>query len=205
MTTPKKLTGQIQVHFQTNGLVEEFPLQVLVSAANQKFEKFDSAVKLLKEPKVLVILKSKVVEASESEAEINIQGEILVEVLEANMVSPVFPSSLSAPVFNPGKNIFTLLIEGGVSAVGSVESLIMTNPLIGKKKTVAELKASYPSNRVAIKGANLELNLDGLIQKSLTKKNDVKIKLSADLSVQGVLLNSKKPEMFREYNLELKK
>jgi hypothetical protein len=205
VTTAKKITGEVQIHFQTNGLVEEFPIQMSIAAPDAKFETFATTLKLLKEPKVLVFLKKKEVTAKETDKEINIQGNIVIEILDANMVTPVFPTNLKDAAFNESNSVLSLAIEGSVSAMGSVEALITSNPKIGRNKTVAEIKATYPSDRALIVGSNLNLNLKGLMQNSLAKKNQISLKLTAPLNVSGELMNTKRPVIERAYNVELKK
>lgn len=204
-TTPKKLTGQIQVHFQTNGLVEEFPLQVKVDAPNAKFETFSAVTKLMKEPKVFVILKKKAVKAQETDKEINLQGDIVLEIVEEKFVTPIFPEAFKNASFDEAKSVLSLGIDGSISAQGAVEAVFTAKPKIGKKKTIAELKAAYPSAKVAIKGSNLELNLAGLMQNDLAKKNELTLKLSAPLMVPGELLNSRKPPLEKSFSLEVRK
>ncbi|MBA2405672.1 MAG: hypothetical protein H0V66_12925, partial [Bdellovibrionales bacterium] len=205
VTTAKKLTGDVQVHFQTNGLVEEFPLHVSVAAPDAKFESFAAAVKLLKEPKVLVFLKKKNVKATETAKEINLQGSIVLEILEANMVTPSFPENLKNAAFNESNSVLSLAIEGGISAQGTVDAKVTANPKIGRDKLVAELKASYPSDRAGVAGSTLNLNLAGIMQNDLAKKNSISIKLTAPFSAAGELLNAKKPVMEKSYNLQLRK
>lgn len=205
VTTPKRLSGEIQVHFITNGLVEEFPLQVSVKASNSKFERFETSIRLIKEPKVLVILKKKVVEHQENENEISVNGEIVIEVVEARMIGPVFPKGLKDLAFNEEKSVLSMAIDGGISAQGSLQALMKSQPKWGKAKTVAELKAKYPSERAKITGNVLELNLAGIMEHKLAKKNELTLKLSAPLSISGELLNSLKPELSRDYTLLLKK
>lgn len=205
VTTPKKLTGAVNVHFQTNGLVEEFPLQVSVAAPNAKFESFATTVKLLKEPQVLVILKKKEVKATESEKEIVLSGDVVFEIIEPKMVAPAFPTKLKNASFNEANSVLALQIEGGISAQGSVDLLFTAAPKIGKKKTIAELKAAYPSDRAGVAGDKLSMNLKGKMQNDLAKKNKIELKLSAPLTIKGEVLNTKKPEMTKAYSLELKK
>lgn len=204
-TTPKKLIGEIQIHFQTNGLVEEFPLHLSVAAPNAKFETFDAQLKLLKEPKVLVFLKKKEVIAKELDKEINLQGNIVIEVLTQEMVTPVFPAKFKDAAFNEANSVLSLAIEGNISAMGSVETLITANPKIGRDKKVVELKAAYPSDRAVIAGANLNLNLAGIMEHKLAKKNQIALKLTAPLNVEGILMNAKKPVLEKAYSLELRK
>jgi hypothetical protein len=205
VTTAKKLTSSIQVHFQTNGLVEEFPLNISVKAPDAKFESFATVIKLLKEPKVLVFLKKKAVKAEESATEINLSGDIVFEIFETQMVSPAFPTNLKSAAFNASNSVLSLGIEGGISAMGSVEAVVTANPKIGRDKTVAELKASYPSERAGVVGAILNLNLAGKMQNDLAKKNSIAIKLTAPMNVPGELLNVTKPVMEKSYTLELRK
>ena len=201
----KKLTGEVLVHFQTNGLVEEFPLNISIAALDLKFEKFVTEIKLLKEPEVLVFLKKKNVKAVESDKEINLEGEIVFEILDLNMVAPSFPVNFKDVTFNQDTSLLSLAIEGSISAMGSVEATITAKPKIGRNKTVAELKASYPSERAGVAGASLNLNLAGIMQNDLVKKNAISLKLTAPLNVNGELMNAKKPVMEKAYQLEFRK
>lgn len=205
VTTPKKLTGAVNVHFQTNGLVEEFPLQIAVAAPNAKFESFATSVKLLKEPGVLVVLKKKEVQAEENEKEIVLSGDVVFEIIEPKMVAPAFPTALKNAAFNESNSVLSLSIDGGISAIGSVDLVFTAKPKIGKEKTIAELKASYPSDRAGVIGDKLNMNLAGKMHHDLVKRNKISLKLSAPLSIKGEVLNSKKPEMTKAYNLELRK
>jgi hypothetical protein len=205
VVTPKKLSGEVEVRFLTNGLIEEFPLQVSLAAIDAKFESFSLAVKLLAEPKVLVVLKKKDIHSEETENEIKLDGEIILEILEPKMVAPVFPDSLKNPVFNSKDKTLIINLVGGISAMGSLELHILNRPMIGKQKTVVQLKASYPSERATIKGDSLEFKLEGLMQHSLSKKNVINLKLSAPIVVEGELLNAEKPQLQKDFVLELKK
>jgi len=202
-TTAKKLTGEVQVHFQTNGLVEEFPLHISVAAPDAKFESFATVVKLLKEPKVLVFLKKKEVIAKESATEINFQGDIVFEILDANMVTPAFPTKLKTAAFNEANSVLSMVIEGSISAMGSLDAKISSNPKVGRNKIVAEVKAAYPSERAGVAGSKLNISLAGLMQNELAKKNSIAIKLIAPMIVEGELMNAKKPVMEKAYNLLL--
>jgi hypothetical protein len=203
-TTVKKLTGAVQVHFQTNGLVEEFPLHVSIAAPNAKFESFATKVSLVKEPNVLVFLRKKDVKVEETETEFVIQGDIVFEILEAAMVAPAFPIKLKNPKFKESSSVLTLDIEGSISGMGSVEALIMSNPKIGRDKKVAELKADYPSTRAGVAGSVLSLNLANIMENDFAKKNQISIKLTAPLNVDGELMNAKKPVMEKAYKLEMR-
>ena len=203
--TAKKLTGEIQVHFETNGLVEEFPLQISVTATNPKFESFAAVAKLLKEPKVLVFLKKKEVKAEETKTEIKLQGEMVFEIINADSVVPVFPTKLTTPVLNLNTSILSFLIEGGISSQGSVEAQVTADPTIGRQRLVAELKAAYPSDRAGVAANKLSLNLKGLLTGDLAKKNRVNVKLTAPMTVRGELLNATKPSSEKTYSLQLRK
>jgi hypothetical protein len=43
------------------------------------------------------------------------------------------------------------------------------------------------------------------MQHSLSKRNQIKLALSAPISVEGELLNAEKPQLQKDYVLELKK
>ena len=203
--TAKKLTGEIQVHFETNGLVEEFPIQINVTAASPKYESFAAVAKLLKEPKVLVFLKKKVVKAEETKTEIKLQGEMVFEIVNADTVVPVFPTKLTTPVLNAETSILSFLIEGGISSQGGVEAQITADPTIGRQRLVAELKTTYPSDRAGVAANKLSLNLKGLMQGGLSRKNRVNVKLTAPMTVRGELLNTKIPASEKTYSLQLRK
>lgn len=205
VTTPKKLTGEIQVHITTNGIVEEFAINVAVAAKDAKFEAFTAAVKLIKDPKALVFLKKKEVKKTETAKEINIQGDISLEVVEVQSIAPVFPTKLSVIGFNESNYVLSLKIDGGISAAGSVEAVVMADPKIGKKKLVAELKAQYPSKQAGVIDTTLNLNFANLMQRELAKKNEVSVKLLAPLSVKGELLNIKKPVLEKSFDLKFRK
>jgi len=203
-TTVKKLTGSVQVHFQTNGLVEEFPLHVSIAAPNAKFESFVAKVTLVKEPTVLVFLRKKDVKVEETEKEFIIQGDIVFEILETAMVAPAFPVKLKNPKFNESNSVLSLEFEGSISGMGAVEALIMSNPKIGRDKKVVELKADYPSTRAGVAGSILSLNLASIMENNFAKKNQISIKLSAPFNVEGELMNSKKPVIEKSYKLEMR-
>ncbi len=205
VTTAKKLTGSVDVRFETNGLVEEFPVKVSIAAPNAQFEQFAATVKLMKEPKSLVFKKKVDIKSDETAQEIRLSGEIVFEVIEAKMVAPSFPSALKNVSFNDANSVLSVNIDGAISAQGSVEALVTAKPKLGRKKTVAELKASYPSERAGVIGSTLNLNLAGLMQNELVKKNSVSIKLMAPMSVRGELLNATKPSLEKAYTLELRK
>lgn len=204
-TKVTKLSGQIDVRFETNGLVEEFPVKVSVTGVDAKFEKFNSSVKLGKEPKVLVFLKKKEIVAKETAGEINLSGEVVMEVVSADMVSPVFPTSLTNPSLNDSTDILTIAFAGAVSAKGNVEAVITAHPKIGRDKQVAELKAAYPSDRAGVAQNKLSLNLKGLFQNDLAKKNSIAIKLIAPMTVRGELMNTVKPVVEKSYTIQLRK
>lgn len=205
VTTPKMLVGQIDVRFLTNGLSEEFPLQFKVDAPNAKFESFSLNVKLLKDPKVVVILKNKSIKAEESADKIELRGVVVIEVVEANMITPIFPTAIKNAQFDKESSVLSLELAGGLSAQSTIEALIITRPVIFKSKTVAQFKGTFPSAQVSLKGNALQLDLSKVIENKITKKNDVFIKLSAPVSTSGEILNLKKPELTKTYQLELLK
>ena len=204
-TKVKQLKGAIQVQFITNGLVEEFPLLVQAGAVNAKFEKFEIMVKLQKDPQALVMLRNKKISAQENETEIVLDGEVVIEVIDPKTVAPVFPTQFKGAVFDENKELLSLSFEGPISAIGTIETKIVANPKIGRNKTVVELKASYPSERVTLQNDKLVLNLSRIMQNDLVKRNEVTLKLTAPLAVEGELLNSVKPQMDKSYSFEFKK
>ncbi len=203
VTTPKALVGEIDVRFLTHGLNDEFALQFKVDAPDAKFESFAMSVKLLKDPKVVVILKNKSIQAEESEDKIQLKGEVLIEVVEASMITPIFPTGFKNLAFDKESSLLSLEVEGGLSAQETIEAQIVTRPWIFKSKTVAQFKGLFPSPLVSLKGNVLQLNLASVLEHKMSKKNDVSIKLTAPVCATGEILNLKKPELSKTYQLEL--
>jgi hypothetical protein len=204
-TKAKQLNVAIQVQFITNGLVEEFPLEIKVLASNNRFEDFNLSMNLLKEPEVLVLIKKKSLNATESMGVINIEGEVIIEILDNKMVGSIFPTKFTGGKFNKETNLLKLPFEGSISGIGSVEAQIVADPLMGPMHTVVNLKAEYPSSRVNLEKNSLILNLSGLLKGKVSKNNEVSLKIISPNNLQGDLLNIKKPVLERSYQFSFRK
>lgn len=191
-TVVKQLKGEINVKFLTNGLVEEFPLTVLLNQPPEGSSDYSLKLSLNKEPKVLVIAREAGVEAIEGEKEINLEGEVILEILEPAMVAPAFPQEFSQVSLNQETRHLTMIFKGQVSASGSVEVNVERRNWLGRRSVVAHLKADYPSEKVKVDGDKLIIDLSGELESKLNKLS-VDLKMSAAISVDGVLLNTKKP------------
>lgn len=191
-TVVKQLKGEINVKFLTNGLVEEFPLTVLLNQPPEGSSDYSLKLSLNKEPKVLVIAREAGVDATEGEKEINLAGEVILEILEPAMVTPAFPQEFSQVSLNQETRHLTMIFKGQVSASGSVEVNVERRNWLGRRSVVAQLKADYPSEKVKIDGDKLIIDLSGELESKLNKLS-VDLKISAAIRVDGVLLNTKKP------------
>lgn len=192
-TVVKQLRGDINVKFLTNGLVEAFPLAVILNQPSVENTQFVIKAALKKEPKVLVISKKAQVEATETEKEINLSGEVVVEILEPQMVAPAFPQEFTQVSLNEETKLLTMTFKGQVSATGSVELTVERRGWFGRRSTVAELKADYPSEKVKLEGDKLIVDLSGELDGKLNKLS-VDLKMNAAISVDGELLNAKRPQ-----------
>jgi hypothetical protein len=121
------------------------------------------------------------------------------------MLGSVFPSRFLGGVFNNDSNVLRFAFEGNISGVGSLEALIVAVPKIGRKETIADIRAEYPSTRVKIVGNGLLLDLSGIMQRKLAKNNEVTVKLVSPLILQGELLNSKKPVLEQNYQFSFRR
>jgi hypothetical protein len=200
VSTAKKVSGEVRVHIVTNGLVEEFPFLVSVNPVSQEYEAFKIDVKLVKEPKVFVVLRKKNIKiASASAKEIVLEGNVTLEVLEPRMIQVAFPV-ITAAAINEDTSVLKVNLQGPISADGSFEL-----ELNHKRRTLAELKALYPSERAKVSESagklTLEFSLKDLLQGRLRKrKMEMKLKLMAPLNIQGSILNVTQPVTEKVYD-----
>lgn len=200
VTVSKILKGKVDVKFVTNGIVEEFPVSLVVAPTSAAHNSFTLVTALKGEPKVLVAAqKRKIQVAQETDKEIVLAGEVTFETVERDQVNVSFPSALKNVVISKNSHLVTADIDGSLSASGKIALELLHTPLIGKDKKIAELAVNYPSERVKINGSKLEVNLAGLISK-LEKRLALNVKLSAEFSLRGEILNAKKPETEKSYN-----
>ena len=201
VTTVKKLSGEINVALNTNGVVEEFPIAIVLAPQSATHESFTLTTSLKKEPKALVASQLRKIEVlEETDKEIIVRGSVTIEMIDAEQIALSFPVALNNVAIGKDSHVVSMDLEGSISAVGSVEVELMHTPLVGKDKKIASLKAEYPSEQVRINGNKMEINLKGQLMDSLQKRMVLNVKLSAPISLPGDILNAKKPENEKSYN-----
>lgn len=204
-TSEKTIKSEVNVQILTNGLVEEFPMSVVVKETTPAMTAFAMEAKLLKEPQVFVVLKKKDVKiASATEKEIVLKGSLVLEVMDARMLPISFPTAIAGASIEAATQKLVVVMEGPMSSQGSVDLIITHNSLLTKLKTIAEAKAEYPSAKAELgqveNKAALSVDLKGLIQNEPQKKNmRMKIKLGSKLMLQGEIMNAKKPDTEKQY------
>ncbi|MFP5385949.1 MAG: hypothetical protein ACLGHN_07705 [Bacteriovoracia bacterium] len=204
-TAHKDLKAETNVQIITNGLVEEFPVAVSIKESNSQFSAFTIEAKLMKEPSVFVVLKKKEVKiASNTEKEIVLKGELVLEVLSQEMLPVSFPTEILKATVDEKTKKMVIVLEGPVSALGEVDFKITHDTFFTRKKTIAEMKASYPSEKVELgqveNKAALSIDLTEALKRDLESKNMLlTLKLSSELNLRGTLMNEKKPENSKLY------
>ena len=204
-TSQKSIKSEVNVQILTNGLVEEFPMSVVVKETTPAMSAFVMEAKLLKEPKVVVVLKKKDVKVvSSTEKEIVLKGSLVLEVMDAHMLPISFPTAIAGAHIEAATQKLVVVMEGAMSSQGSVDLQITHNSVLTKLKTIAEAKAEYPSAKAELgqveNKAALSVDLKGLIQNEPQKKNmRMKIKLGSKLMLQGEIMNAKKPDTEKQY------
>lgn len=205
-STEKVVRAETNVQILTNGLVEEFPVSVSLKEKSQEHSAFSVETKLLKEPKVFVVLKKQDAKVSAStEKEILVKGSVVLEILSQEMLPISFPVSVVSASITEATKKLVIVFEGAVSAQGAVDLQITHNTFLSAKKTIAELKAEYPSKQVELGEmdgkAALSIDLTDAIKNELKKKNmKLKLSLTSALNLQGELMNTTKPETSKLYD-----
>lgn len=204
-TTHKVLKNEINVQILSNGLVEEFPVSITVIEANQQFKNFSIDIKLGREPLVFVVLKKKSVKiACETEKEIILKSEVVLEVLSQEMLPIAFPAAISSASVDATKQLIVVL-DGSIAGHGAVELEINHKAFLRRTKTIAELKAHYPGDKIELGQVEdkiaLSIDLNDAMKNGLESKNMIlKFKLSSELNLQGELMNAKKPDTSKLYD-----
>lgn len=212
IVTKKAVKAETQVRINTNGLVEEFPVSVSIIPSNEAHSAFTIAVKLGKEPSVFVVLNRKDVKvASSTDKEVVVKGTVNLEILSKEMLPISLPSAIASATIEKATSKLMIVVNGPISAQGSVDLQITRKPMLGGKKTVAELKAEYPSEKIELgvvgDKAALSINLKGVLKSEAKKKMKMKLTLTSALNLQGELMNVTKPELsklFQEIPVQLK-
>lgn len=199
----KILKAETTIHIDTNGLVDEFQAQISIKEKSSQFKDFSIDVKLLKEPKLFVVLKKKEVKLTSSTAkEIGLKANLVFEVLTKEMLPISLPQEITSAVFHESTKKLTLVIGGKLSAKGNVEMSLSKKELFGRK-LVAELKGSYPTKLIevgAVEGKPaLSIDLKNAMKANPKKSMKLKFILEAEMDIKGVLLNATKPELKKEF------
>ena len=204
-TTVKTVKGEVNVQILTNGLVEEFPMHVSVKESNREFTAFSIEAKLLKQPKVFVVLKRKDIKVmSQTDKEIVLKGAVVLEILEAQMLPMSFPAKIVEASIEKASSKMTVIFEGGIASMGSVDLLVTHKAFLANRKTLVEMKAEYPSDKVQLGSvadkAALLIDVKDAIKSELKTKNMLlTFKLNAKLNIQGEIMNEKQPDTQKLY------
>ena len=204
-TAQKTLKAKIQVEVLTNGLVEEFPVQLLIKEENAQFKAFSIDAKLGKQPSVFVVLKKKEVSiASNTKDTIELKSRIILEVLSKEMLPIALPTGISKAVVTESSKKLMVVLDGQISASGGVDLKMTHKGVLTGTRTIAELVASYPSlgvNLGVLEGKSaLSIDLTNALKRELKNKNmRLSLKLSSTLNLGGELMNATKPETSKLY------
>ncbi len=204
-TAQKTLKAKIQVEVLTNGLVEEFPVQLVIKEANAQFKAFSIDAKLGKEPTVFVVLKKKeVFIASNTKDTIELKSRIILEVLSKEMLPIALPTAISKASIAESSKKLLIVLDGQISSGGGVDLKISHKGVLTGTRTIAELVASYPSPGVDLGEVDgkpaLSIDLTNALKRELKKKNmRLSLKLSSTLNLGGELMNATKPETSKLY------
>lgn len=202
---PKTVKSETNVQILTNGIVEEFPVQVTLTEKSPEFSSFTIATKLLKQPKAFVVLKkqeSKVV--STTKTEIVLKNTVVLEVLSQEMLPISFPTSIASASIEAATSKLNIVFEGPIASIGKADLLITHKAFLRSKKTIAEFKGEYPSEKVELgmvgEKAALMIDLKDSIKSELQSRNMLlKFTLEAGMNLQGEIMNETKPVTSKLY------
>jgi hypothetical protein len=198
----KTIKAETQVQILTNGLAEEFPVRVALKDASSDFSAFNLEVKLLKEPKLFVLMKKKKVSVVATENLIEVKGELQLEVVSLDGLSPKFPEAIARAFVSQASKKLIVSFEGPLPAVGEVDLLIFHNTYFSPYKTIAELKSPYPKIGIGpgvLEGkAALSIDLKDALKDEFRKKNmRLRLSLSAPSVIEGEILNQARPSLVK--------
>ena len=192
----KKVSNEVNVQILTNGIVEEFPVKI---SALPKAEAQESVVTLGKEPKAFVVAQKKSVKvAKNTDKELSLKTNIVLEILEESMLPISLPTSIAEASLDEKTQELLVVLEGSLSGVGSAEVLITHDTRFSRLKKIAEFKTEYPSKGAELGQVGekiaLRLSLKDRLLNPIEKRNmRLSLKLAAGLNLQGQILNVKKP------------
>ncbi len=199
----KTIRGDIDVRFITNGVVEEIPLLVKVEPLSAKYDNFSLSAKLLSAPRSFVVIKNKNVTATEMEKEIVISGELVIEIFEPQMVEPKFPESFSGAQYSNDDDVLKMKINGSLPTNVILELVVITKPKRGNGQKIVQLKTSYPSSNISIRDGMMNFHLAGFVGGKVLKRNEVSLKMTSAINLEGEVLNVERAPLFKDYRLDL--
>lgn len=196
----KLLKGLVNVQITTNGIAEEFPVKVAISAKDADMKEFSLATSLLAEPKALVILKSKQLKVvEETKEEIRVEGTLILELQEKKLDDVKFPSRIDDAYVDRRDENLDIIFRGKMLGAGVVEF-----KLTRKDNVIAELKEKFPSERVKLakidRKDGLRIHLSGILKDQLRSGLKLELKLSVPMKeISGEILNQEKPSSEKAY------
>jgi hypothetical protein len=208
----KNLVLETEVEVETNGLVDEFTALMKASEVDNQYSQFSFSVTLLKEPQVFVVLKNQNFQIiSHTENEIVLKSKVRFEVLNDQLWPNVLPARVSEATAFEDTKMLKILFDGNLSNLGSIQLKLTHKAFLVGTKTIADLIADYPSEKVFISRENqkfaLNINLAEDLKKSLRGQMKLSFSLEAKNHLEGRILNSVKPESskrFEEISVSLK-
>lgn len=208
---PKILKAETEVEFITNGLVEEFPLEVQIEKTNKAFSAFAINVKLLKEPEFFVILKKKAVKVvSTTDKEIVVKASLTIELRTKESLEVPFPAKIYKASAQKRSDRLQIEFDGPLTDAGGLELKLSYKPLFRGLKELASLKASFPSDRIIFwnvgQRKSLVIRLGDILKEGFKKKMQLELTLQGLPEVKGEILNSSRlmtTKKFQPVSVEL--
>lgn len=197
----KRLQSSIAVDIKTNGLMAEFPIQLILRGENPEGTSFALEAALRRDPNLLVVLKKKEVRVvHESKEDIGVEGSMQLEMVDPKTLQAIFPKRVSEAVLLKNSSALKMRLPGQMEAKGIVEiSLYRKNDLI------AVIKEAYPSPRIEVvqerRRASVSVNLAGILTGPVQarEKLTMLLTISSTLGVEGEILNGKKPVVEKKF------
>jgi hypothetical protein len=202
--TKKTLKIETDIQLITNGLVDEFSLNIIARETNPQYSAFTLEASLVEEPNVFVVLRKKTIKViKNAEAEIQAQGNIVLEILTREMLQLSFPTAVREAVLSDKNKNLLVTFDGNISSLGTVEVKLTHNPFLSGTKTIADLREEYPSPQVELvmdrARPALRIDLSSEVEREFKKNMKLKVVLETKLDLKGELLNSVRPQTFKKF------
>lgn len=195
----KELKGRVNVNFVTNGVVEEFPLEINLAPKDANYQEFLLMPILRRQPRVLVAAQKRRVRViQETEEQIIIDGEITIETLDVTSMNISFPTALKTSTITKDTYIVNMNIEGALPGIGKLELELFQAVGPGKDIKLGEIKGIYPSDKINIVGNKFEINMAGLVTK-LAPNMVINVKVGSD-TLKGEILNTDRSKIEKVFN-----